>query len=47
MRSKTENVHHCIFNIKVKIFLLRVILVDLTTIKVVLKLNTKQNQSKL
>ena len=35
MRSKAENVHHCISNIKVKIFLLRVILVDSTTIKVV------------
>ena len=41
MRSKTGNVHHCIFNIKVKIILLRVYLVDLTTIGVVLKLNTK------
>ena len=41
MRSKTGNVHHCIFNIKVKIILLRVLLVDLTTIGVVLKLNTK------
>ena len=41
MRSKTGNVHHCIFNIKVKIILLRVFLVDLTTIGVVLKLNTK------
>ena len=35
MRSKAENVHHCISNIKVKIFLLRVKLVDSTTIKVV------------
>ena len=47
MRSKTENVHHCISNIKVKIFLLRVILVDSTTIKVVFsRLNYYQGSFK-
>ena len=47
MRSKAENVHHCISNIKVKIFLLRVILVDSTTIKVVFsRLNYYQGSFK-
>ena len=34
MRSKVENVHHYIFNFKVKIFLLQVILVDSATNRV-------------
>ena len=47
MRSEAENVHHYISNIKVKIFLLRVILVDSTTIKVVFsRLNYYQGSFK-